>query len=255
VVARFRAALADYGERYAGTVAHEHYVQRAAGRPDRTLDSEFGIARMNGSWLGVRDVVRVNGREISNRGDRLTTLFAKPYASARAMADAIAAESARYNIGPVLRTVNNPAIVLAILNAGGPSPVEFSLHGRPDTSTEPIRIDFRERGSPTVFRTQAGRDEPAEGFVVVEPDSWRMVTAEVRVGIIDRAGAIGAFGTISVSFSDEPRMGVRVPRRMTEMYTNLTGRSFATGEATYDRYRRFDITTSERPETRSDSTH
>jgi hypothetical protein len=236
-------------------VAHEHYVQRAAGRPDRTLDSEFGIARMNGSWLGVRDVVRVNGREIPNRGDTLVSLFAKPYASARAMADAIAVESARYNIGPVLRTVNNPAIVLTILNAGGPPRAEFSLHGRSDASTKPIRIDFRERGSPTVFRTRAGQDEPAEGFVVVEPASWRMISAEVRVGIIDTAGAIGAFGAISVSFSDEPSIGVRVPHRMTEVYTNLTGRSFATGEATYDRYRRFDVTTSERPETHSDSTH
>jgi hypothetical protein len=62
---------------------------------------------LNGLWLGVRDVLRVNGREIPNRGDRLTGLFPKSYASARAMADAIAVESARYNIGPVLRTVNN----------------------------------------------------------------------------------------------------------------------------------------------------
>ena len=77
VVARLAAYMRAYAQDYAATIAAEHYSQ-FAGRRTTILDSEFGIVRLPGNgvlWLGLRDVVRVDGKPVPDRENRLAEVF------------------------------------------------------------------------------------------------------------------------------------------------------------------------------------
>ena len=76
----------------------------------RELLSDFLLVKLPGRRLSIpfRDVLEVDGREVGDREARLTRLFLQPAPDALTRAREIAAESARYNIGRVVRTVNLP---------------------------------------------------------------------------------------------------------------------------------------------------
>ena len=90
---------------------------------DTVLDSEFGIVRLqgDGQWLGFRDVVAVDGVRVPDRDERLDQLFADASSASgldratTVRAARIVRESARFNIGTMQRTINNPAVVLELL--------------------------------------------------------------------------------------------------------------------------------------------
>ena len=75
VLDRLHGYLADYARQLPATIATEHYEQQAGGGASRervVLESEFGIMRLvsPAGWLGIRDVVSVNGEPSPNRPDR-----------------------------------------------------------------------------------------------------------------------------------------------------------------------------------------
>jgi hypothetical protein len=100
------------------TIAIERYNQRVGSLERVELESEFGIVRVpdNPQWLGFRDVMRVNGKAVERRDERLAGLFENLTVSAIEQAGQISAESARFNIGPLRRSINDPALVLELLD-------------------------------------------------------------------------------------------------------------------------------------------
>jgi hypothetical protein len=78
------------------------------------LESEFALIRLADSrmWLGFRDVLRVDGRLVQDREDRLADLLKNPAAGTVGEVRRIADESARFNIGPLHRNFNNPTPAL-----------------------------------------------------------------------------------------------------------------------------------------------
>jgi hypothetical protein len=68
-------------------------------------------------WIQFRDVFEVDGRPIRDRSERLMKLFVEPSSSTAGQVEQIVTESARYNIGSVLRTINVPVFALLILDA------------------------------------------------------------------------------------------------------------------------------------------
>ena len=118
VLERLHQYLRDYAELLPATIAIERYNQRVGSRERVELESEFGIVRVpnNPQWLGLRDVMRVNGKAVESRDERLSGLFENLNASAIEQAERISAESARFNIGPVRRSINDPALVLELLD-------------------------------------------------------------------------------------------------------------------------------------------
>src|SRR4051812_2473525 len=126
VLDRLHAYLNDYADRLPATIASEHYVQKA-GSVQAILESDFGIVRLPRlhQWLGFRDVLRANGKEVGDRVRRLDALFLHPPADAARQASLIAQESARQNIGPIARTINNPALVLEMLDGRNASRMRF----------------------------------------------------------------------------------------------------------------------------------
>lgn len=119
VLERLHHYLDDYARLLPATIAVERYEQRIFGTNDRVLlESEFGIVRVpnHPQWLGFRDVVKVNGKVVEGRDRRLGALFENPTANAIEQATRIARESTRFNVGPITRTINDPAFVLELLD-------------------------------------------------------------------------------------------------------------------------------------------
>jgi hypothetical protein len=253
VIARFADYMRTYAREYAATIAEEHYTQFAAGRMV-VLDSEFGIVALPGGaqWLGLRDVIRVAGKPVPDRDTRLVQLFA---ASARPgfresierQSSQIVAESARFNIGTIQRTINNPALVLELLDPRHHAGFKFSKAGETViTGVRAWRLGFVERGRPTVISTTRDEDLPASGEILVDPESGRLFRADVLVRLFVPRSTGGAMeGRVSVTFTYVPELQLWLPNRMTERYDQGTGRQLQSGEATYTHYRRFRVESQE----------
>lgn len=251
VMERFTSYLRTYGEQYAATVSTEQYVQ-AAGERSTSLDSEFAIVKLPGisAWLGFRDVLRVDGRFVEDREARLSRLFAEASSAqgitqtTTSQAMRVVHESARFNIGMVERTINNPAVVLELLAPSHHRGFRFTKNGEDDIEgTRVWRIGFAERRSPTVIRTLNGRDIPTTGDVWVDPATGRLLRADVTMrlqGLLNLSGWV-LLGRVSVTFKENSDLKLFLPDKMVERYESANGPVIQRGEATYTNYRQFRV--------------
>jgi hypothetical protein len=251
VMERVTSYLHGYGAEYAATVADERYFQKAGSR-SALLESEFGIVKLPGitAWLGFRDVIRKDGRPVADREARLASLYAQASSasgvtrSTTTEAMRVVRESARFNIGPVERTINNPAVVLELLDPSHHRGFRFSKAGEEDVAGVPAwRIRFTERQSPTVIQTPNGRNLPAFGEFWADPSTGRLLRADVTLRVPNMVGMAREFqARVSVTFREDPNLNLWVPDRMLEQYQYASTRIFfQEGEATYTNYRRFRV--------------
>ena len=157
--------------------------------------------------------------------------------------DAIAIESARYNIGAITRTLNTPTIALILLYPDVQPHVRFSRTTdrtpsldlqmeEPGHSTNVWVVEFAERGVQTLVRGPRGTFLPAEGRFWIEATSGAVVASELIVEDRDVSALI------DVRYVLEPDVGVRVPDEMRERYRDRAG-DRVEGTATYGNFRRF----------------
>ena len=241
------AYLADYAEKVPATIASEHYVQWDGefGRArTTTLDSDFGIVRLPGiaEWLGFRDVQQKDGVAVGDRQQRLDAIFSNAGADSVQQALRVAKDSARYNIGAVYRTTNNPAVVLELLDRRNRSRMRFRRSG--DDVVAGRRawvVHFDERARPTIVRTTGGRNCSASGRAWIAPIDGTLLRVRADFDIHDVPSGVHA--SIDVAFAAEPKLGLWVPQRLVEEYENDRHAQIAAGQATYSNYRRFTVDT------------
>jgi hypothetical protein len=146
----------------------------------RQLVAEFAIVKAPGGWTGFRDVVQINGQEVSDRRDRLLKLFTESTAT-ESEVTRIANESARYNIGPVATNLNLPTTTLLFFEPQNLQRFAFEHVGtKKIDGTNTIEISFKETTSPTLVRRRDGRDVPMEGKLWVIPEEGTVVRTSVR---------------------------------------------------------------------------
>src|SRR5258708_6037698 len=94
----------------------------------------------------------------------------------------IANESARYNLGAVQRTINNPVFALIFLQPEARTHFRFTM-GKPDRKMgDNIRVvEYVEDMRPTLIVGLPGQDMPAYGRFWIESGTGRVVKSEVRV--------------------------------------------------------------------------
>lgn len=263
VLRRAAEYVTAFKRQLAGLVAEESYVQDVEGAPGsrppaishRELRSDFLLVQMPGQarYVEFRDVFEVDGRPVRDRQERLTKLFLNPSA-ARPDSESIVAESARYNIGRVTRTVNTPTLPLLFLDpdvqsrfrfklSAGGAPVMANGSGRSTStsasvftvSTEVWVVEYQEVERGTVIRTPNGKDLPARGRFWIEPATGRVLMSELI------AEDTNVLATIDVSYQSEPLVGLLVPIEMRERYDVRGDGSRITGAATYGRFRQFGV--------------
>jgi VWFA-related protein len=261
VLKRAAAYVAEFSKKVSGLVAEETYEQDAAANQHRVLKSDFLLVQLPG-WAHpaeFRDVFEVDGQPVRDREERLTQLFLTPSKS-RSQVEAIVAESARYNIGNIARTMNTPMLPLEFLAAGVQKGFEF----RRTTDSKPLRvsktenpggpfavpenawvIEYRETEKETVIRNQQGRNIYSYGRFWIDPRSGRILMSELR------ADGGGVAVVVDVSYRSDDAAGVAVPVEMRESYdpiqTGSTGPPGVgvRGVATYGHFRQFRVQTDE----------
>jgi len=266
VLDRTAAYVADFEHQLSGIVAEERYTQTVrfpSGYPllrniDRHMLSDLLLVRPAGArdWLQFRDVYEVDDRPVRDRDNRLIRLFIDPPESTSAQVAAILEESARYNIGPLLRTVNTPVLPLQFLLAKNQGRFKFKQTsetqpaamtvelptppGRFRLTTEVWTIEYRERLANTIIRTNGLRDMPSRGRFWIEPESGRILMSEL---ILENRHIRGV---ITVNYQSEPVLGLLVPIEMRERYDKLRDNSIVDGYAVYGRFRQFQVKVDEK---------
>jgi hypothetical protein len=245
VLDRLGRYLADYALQLPATVASEHYVQTSHdGTEDveTALESDFAVVRLSGvkQWIGFRDVLTADGSPVGR--DLSDALFTEPDAHTEALAHRMTDESARHNLGPIQRTINNPALVLELLDGRNRDRMKFTKDGEADF--DGVRfwvVRFEERARPTIIRdANSHGDAPVRGRAWIDPVNGTLVRAEIQVtGRISRGNSFK--GEIVLTFTHDPNLGFWVPARLVEGYQLGTGQMVSSGEATYDNYRRFAV--------------
>jgi hypothetical protein len=266
VLDRTATYIANFVRELSGIVAEEQYTQTVhfpAGyvhRVDlkRHTRSDLLLVKPRGArdWLQFRDVYDVDDHPVRDRDNRLYRLFLDPPDSTAAQAATILEESARYNIGPLLRTVNTPLLSLQFLEAKNQARFKFKRTtnaqpaamtvespappGRFRLTTEVWAVEYSERMANTIIRTNGLRDLPSRGRFWIEPDTGRVLMSEL---ILENRQVRGV---ITVNYQSEPLLGLLVPIEMRERYDKLRDKSIVDGYATYGRFRQFQVKVDEK---------
>lgn len=255
LLARAGAYIESFQRSFGTVVAEERYeqtlrrvpgsnttsVQRGGGGPTQTvLVSDFLLVQVPGEgWLPFRDVFERDGRQVRDRQERLSSLFLKGASrSAFDQARAIMDEGARYNIGNVARNINVPTLPLPFLTALHRGRFSFKAGKREDSDPGAV-IEFRETGKPTFISTTGGRDLPVSGRFWVDERDGTVLRTELHA--IDT----GVEAHIDVTYEPDAGTGLRVPVKMEERFRTARDPMEVRGVATYSRFRRFQVNTSE----------
>jgi hypothetical protein len=260
VLSRAAAYVADYQKRLQGIVAEELYLQnytntgRGRGRgirEGRRLRSDVLLVKLAGDewWMQFRDVFEVDRRPIRDRDQRLYQLFVDAKADARAQAQTIQAESARYNLGPVTRTINIPIMALLFLEQGSQHRLDFrqgkagnvKRFAELAAADDIWMIEFDEKGPGTMVKGANNRDIPSHGRIWLDRTTGRILRTE----LISQDMQLRA--QVDVSYKVMPGIEVLVPGEMRENYTLRQTEVRIDGKATYDKFRQFSVSTTEKP--------
>jgi hypothetical protein len=232
-------------ERYEQTIrrapgANSTSVQRGGSGPtDTVLVSDFLLVQVPGEgWLPFRDVFERDGKQMRDREARLASLFLNGSRNAFEQARAIMDESARYNIGNISRNINVPTLPLPFLTTAHKGRFAFKAGKRGDEDPGAV-IEFRETGRPTFILTTGSRDLPVNGRFWVDEQTGTVLRTELHA--VDTS----VEAHIVVTYEPDATTGLRVPVRMEERYRRGRDPAEVRGVATYSKFRRFQVNTSE----------
>jgi hypothetical protein len=190
VLAKMGAYISNYGDKASLIVAVEKYTQtvmfegaQAPGQP-RRLVAEFAIVKTSdgSGWMGFRDVVEVDGKTLSDRRDRLVSLFTSTSTTDVNEVTRIANESARFNVGPISRNFNVPTSALFFFLPEHLSRFQFTRKGvKKIDGVETWEVAFKETRTPTFIMTRGGVDVPVSGALWINPGDGTVVRTRMQM--------------------------------------------------------------------------
>src|SRR5262245_46654163 len=265
VLERADEYVTAFQRQLSGVVAEETYVQdvreplpggtgpRAPmrrGPTHRELKSDLLLVKpvKADRWIQFRDVFEVDGKPIRDRSERLMKLFVEPTAATADQAEQIVTESARYNIGNVMRNINVPVFALLILDprnrdhfkfsrAGGSAPSIGRDLAVPDGTWV---VHYEETGRGTLITTGFGRDLPSRGRFWIDPSTGRVLMSELT------AEDTLVAGTVVVRYQQDVVTDLLVPVAMRERYVERRNSARIEGAATYGKFRQFQVKVDEK---------
>jgi hypothetical protein len=264
VLQRARAAVLRYVQEAAVILADEQCTQRlftaalqanpapsgqrsyateqADSRAQRTWKAEMALVRTpetSGSgypWMEFRDVASVDGKALPGREQRLAQLFLHQSEWTIQKARELGAESARYNLGPVSRNVNTPAVPLMVLHAVNEARFTFARSG--DELVDRVqawKVDFRERRKPYLIGGDAPDACASVGTFWIDP-----ATGDVLRAVLQCGDARQALSRLTVSYERDAKTTLRLPAIMLDRAETSGGRVWVEGKCSYSNYRRFE---------------
>jgi hypothetical protein len=242
--------LSEYEPQLSSLVADERMTQRdgastnanrdtALPTKDREIRSEVAFISLPGDagWLGFRRVTAVNGRKLPDPGPGLAQLLTDGAQDDFDQARLLLAQSAEHNLG-FPRTTNLPNLPLEFLHPRNRHRLAHRVDGMEKIrGIQTARMVFEERSTPTIIRRADGGDMQSLISAWVEPDSGRLLRAQVKSRDV-RIGVLPFDTVIWVDFRADEKLGLLVPYEMKEEF--FAGRfREGTGTAKYTNYRQF----------------
>ena len=252
---RATAYVLQFIDRFANVVAEERLVQESTSLPSvsgtgtnqkmdvptpqrREIRSDFLFVRRAATddWNVYRDAFEVDGRAVRDRGDRLMKLLTDRSLNSEEMARKVATESSRYSIGLTgPRSVNDPVLALVFLQPRFHPRFSFTRGARDSKlGTGVWIVNYQEQVRPTIVRGQGVGDAPSRGRLWIDADTGRVLKTELQV----------LSSRVETTFTWDEPLGVAVPAEMRDSY--MIGRTAFRATATYSRFRRFDVSTTEK---------
>jgi VWFA-related protein len=245
--------VAEFQQSFRNVVAEEFYRQWA-GSMVRTLRSDLVFVTVPGDlpWATFRDVFEVDGQKVRDRDARLEAVFTKTSEASLERANAILHESARYNLGPLYRTVNVPTLALSFLLPQEQWRLRWERKGlRRFHGHDAVELRAVETARPTLVHAD-GDDLPAEVRFWVEVGTGRVLRSEAGFRRHINPVLREMLSSIDVQYRPEPALGLWVPEEMYERYDNVPYAmredmehfdGTIQGRARYTNARRFSVTT------------
>ena len=199
----------------------------------KTSDDE---SRRGYPWIQFRDVVEVDGKELPEHRGRLERLFKEVSASSYARGRALIEESARFNIGPIVREINIPSVALFFLVPRNQPRFRFRA-GSPQPSGAPehlVEVIYEERDRPTMIRSLRHEDRPAAGTMLIEVTTGRVMKTDLRIKT-ERHWTTDT----EVTYGHDDRLDIWVPTVMREHHRSSED-EYILATATYSNFRRFE---------------
>lgn len=248
VLRRMHTAIVEYEDDLAALVLEEEYEQRVEGRDGtlaerQVLRSHYLVFQLppEEEWFACREVFEVNGEPVPGARNRLHDLLTID-APAIDLAYKIYDESARYNLGGVVRTFNLPTFALALFRPAHRHHLQFAKLGEEPVHDVPAWvISYQERDKPRFIATPDGKGLRVHGRVWVSPADGRVLRTELVVG---GERAVREEGRVTVTFRFDPEVNLWVPDVMEERYEHLRGRGTSNvivGRAVYSQPRRLPV--------------
>jgi hypothetical protein len=248
ILLRAGTFVQDTANSLTGVIADESYEQDLLGplfdggtRPRigrRSMQGEalFMWLPAANEWMFVRNVLAVDDRPVPDSGERLDRLFKDSAIETSAYLRQLQEENARFDIGPVVRTLGDPTFALRYLEPGSQARFAFS---RIDTErigdVRATVLVFSERRRPFVVKVD-GMDAQSAGKVWIDAAGGAVLRTNLRV---TRPSGRGSIASVTVSFQKDARLGIWVPSMMSEQYNAMDGKT-TIGTASYSNFRRFD---------------
>lgn len=220
----------------ADEVATQHVLTPAGGLLDsrRTL-AEFFLTYLpnEGTWISVRDVREVDGTRVDN-GDDIRALIKS--APLWRLASVLAEKNARFNIGNVRRTFNEPTIGLLVVSALHQRRFKFDRLGVSSGPSPVVTLKFTERDRPTLIAGMHGEPVFTRGELSIDAATGRVERTHVEMTL----GSVRA--VLGTAYAPDGKLNLWVPAVMSERYENSSAvsRQTITVDTEYTNYRRFD---------------
>jgi hypothetical protein len=248
--------VASYQRELTAIVADEAYVQDIRGQfPEdpgaprsRSTDGEvfFIFTAASRGWMAIRDVRTVDGAPAPERTDVRAILATLP---ATEVGERMRSYNARYNIGRIVRTINEPTLALLSLDEGHRSRFRFEPKNREDVDGHAlIWLGFEEKERPTLIRSLQGRPVFMKGALLVEIANGRIWESRLTAAIE------GTSVELVTRYRFDERLDLMLPILFRELYeqgkvgkeprkTPGTGAEYEqiACEANYSNFRRFEV--------------
>jgi hypothetical protein len=232
------------GQRPTAVQYTEKKVEQRVTRADLVFVRLTGVI----PWASYRDVFEVDGRKVRDHEERLLEFFTKAHVDAHQRAQELLLASARYNIGPLVRTTNLPTLPLVFLLQPNQGRFRFELGGRHTVAnTEVVELRFTEVMRPTLVKGPEGVDLPTAGYFLVNPRRGTVVRSVVRFDFGPEHE-----GRVTTVYESKQALAMWVPVEMKERYADMPNAKVRLfhppfeSEARYGNFRKFSVSTEEK---------
>jgi hypothetical protein len=231
---------------FALLVSDEDYRQRLSGESMAGVRVRQTRAEMlfiwlpeQWSWLTVRNVLSVDSRPVPDSQDRLNRALTADRSTRMPQIHALRELGARFNLGSIYRTINDPTLALLFLDPKYQSRFRFSLKGKERVNgVEAWKLAFDENTQPTVIQDNK-TNLFSYGSIWVGTSDGAVVRTNLSVTIPLK----DTIATVTVDFRWNTRLEMWVPARMAEGYTQSIARRISEHiecVAEYSNFRRFE---------------